>query len=239
MSLPPSVNTGSWTPWVTHGDFNQIAFAIQQALNKVQTATLVRVESCTTDGSAAPIGTVNVTPLVGQVDALGKVTPHTTVFSLPYLRLQAGANGIIIDPQQGDIGIAVFCSRDISSVVSTQDAAGPGSGRKFSFSDGIYLGAILSAAAPTQYLQFNDDGITLKTTQDFDATASGNVNIKATGNIIMSGDSIQAGGSPSPVVTKAFITEWINGLLRPALATAGIIVPAPGADAVTTTFEAS
>lgn len=225
----PSLGTGS--PWSTQGDYNSIIFAAQQLLQKMQTATLVQVVSCTVDGALGPIGTVNVTPLVNQVDPNGNPTPHTTVFGLPYFRPQAGTNGIIMDPQPGDIGAAVFASRDISKVQSTQAQANPGSARQYDYADGIYLGTVLSAAAPTQYLLFAEAGITLATPNAID--------IKATGNIILSGDSIQAGASPAPVVTKAFITEWINGLLRPALLSAGITVAAPSPDALTTTFEAS
>jgi hypothetical protein len=159
-----------------------------------------------------------------MIDGFGKITPHVTVFGLPYLRIQGGANAVIIDPQVGDIGVAVFASRDISQIKATRKQGGPGSGRSYDWSDGIYLSTVLSASAPTQYIQFNADGISV---------------VSPSGQITLTADSIQAGSSPTPVVTEAFIAEWINGLLRPALAAHGIVVAAPASDALTTTFEAS
>jgi phage baseplate assembly protein gpV len=135
-----------------------MAFVVQQALAKMQTATLVRVESCTNAGDLSPVGFVDVTPLVNQLDGQGNPTPHVTVYNLPYLRVQGGSNGIIVDPEKGDIGVAVFASRDISKVKSTKSQSNPGSYRQYSFADGMYLGGMLNGT-PSQYIQFNAAGI--------------------------------------------------------------------------------
>jgi hypothetical protein len=237
LSTPP-ISIGALTPWSSQGDYNTHFFAIQQALSKLQTATLVRVEACTNNGGVSPIGTVDVTPLVNQIDALGNATPHITVFGLPYLRIQGGTNAVIIDPQPGDIGVAVFASRDISKVKNTQAQANPGSGRQYEFPDGIYLGTVLSKAAPQQYIQFNSGGINLVSPQEIQIQSSGDTDITASGNIILSGATIKAGSSPVPVVSQPFIT-WVTTVLLPALATHGIIVTAPPGNSVTTIFEAS
>jgi phage baseplate assembly protein gpV len=152
------VTSGQQRPQSTWGEFNNIAFLVQQALGKMQTATLVRVESCTNAGGVSPVGFVDVTPLVNQIDAQGNPTPHVTIHNVPYFRLQGGANGIIIDPVAGDIGVCVFASRDISKVKSTKKQANPGSFRQYSFSDGMYLGGMLNGT-PTQYVQFSAAGI--------------------------------------------------------------------------------
>lgn len=152
------VTSGQQRSQSTWGDFNNIAFLVQQALGKMQTATLVRVESCTNAGGVSPVGFVDVTPLVNQIDAQGNPTPHVTIHNMPYFRLQGGANGVIIDPVAGDIGVCVFASRDISKVKSTKKQANPGSFRQYSFSDGMYLGGMLNGT-PTQYVQFSAAGI--------------------------------------------------------------------------------
>ena len=219
----------------------------------MQTATLVRVEACTNSGDVSPFGCVDVTPLVSQVDALGNPTPHVTLYGIPYLRLQGGANAVIMDPEAGDIGIAVFASRDISKVKSTQDAAAPGSGRQYDFADGMYIGGCLNDA-PTQYVQFNSDGIAVVTpgkfqaqsTGDADITSSGKIQLQSTGdtditasgNIILQGATIQAGSSPLPVCSQPLVT-WITATLIPALAAHAITVAPPPATALTTVFEAS
>ncbi len=162
MASPSSDNSqvpdGSLAPQSTWGEFNNLAFMVQQALAKMQTATLVRIESCTNSGGLSPVGFVDVTPLVNQLDGQGNPTPHVTIYNVPYFRLQGGANGVIIDPQKGDIGVAVFASRDISQVKTTKKQGNPGSHRQYSFADGMYLGGMLNGT-PTQYIQFSAAGI--------------------------------------------------------------------------------
>ena len=65
-----------------------------------------------------------------------------------------------MDPVAGDIGMACFASRDISKVKATKGRANPGSKRAYNFSDAMYIGGMLNGT-PTQYVQFNADGITL------------------------------------------------------------------------------
>lgn len=210
--------SGQLDPFSTWGEYNNIYFAIQQALVKLQTATLVRIDSCTNDGDLSPVGFVDVTPLVNQIDGSTppNSTPHITVHGLPYLRMQGGASAIILDPQPGDIGVAVFASRDLSKVKSTKTQANPGSFRSYSFEDGLYLGGMLNAT-PTQYIQFAPSGISI-----------------VAGNIKAS-DGISA---PLPVLSQPFLT-WVIETLLPALVAKGITVtPPPPADSVTKVFTA-
>lgn len=159
MASSPQLS-GMLDPWTTWSEYNKIAFVVQQMLAKLQTATLVRIESCTNDGDLSPVGFVDVTPLVNQVDAAGNPTPHVTIYGLPYLRMQGGTSAVILDPQPGDVGVAVFASRDISKVKSTKAQANPGSLRSYDFADGMYLGGMLNAV-PQQYVRFGSDGITI------------------------------------------------------------------------------
>lgn len=196
-----SVNSGLAKPTTQWGEFNNISFLVQQALLKVQTATLVRIESCTNNGGLDPVGFVDVTPLVNQIDGKGNATPHVTIYNVPYLRIQGGANAIIIDPQAGDVGVCVFASRDITKVKSTKKQANPGSWRQYSFSDGLYLGGMLNAA-PTQYIQFNDSGVTITAPL---VTINGTLHV--TGDVVGQGTSlhthkhggVQAGGDQTGV----------------------------------------
>lgn len=207
--------SGQLNPWSTWGEYNNIIFAVQQALNRLQTATLVRVDACTNDGDVSPVGFVDVTPLVNQIDGKGNPTPHITIFGIPYLRIQGGTNAIIIDPQPGDIGVAVFASRDISNVKTTKAQANPGSFRSFEFEDGMYLGGMLNGT-PEQYIQFSASGIT--------AVAA---SIKASDGI----------STPVPVLSQPFLT-WVTAKLLPALLAKGITVDPPPANSLTEVFEA-
>jgi len=182
MALPSSagsdgVTSGPGAPQAQWGFPNNIAFAVQQMLAKLQTATLVRIESCTNDGGVSPVGFVNVTPLVNQIDGQGNPTLHATIFNVPYFRLQGGANAVIMDPAPGDIGIAVFASRDITKVKATKKQGNPGSYRQYSFADALYIGGVLNGT-PQQYIRFHDGGISVKTpvlTVDGDVIVTGDV----------------------------------------------------------------
>lgn len=154
------IPSGQAKPQSTWGEFNNISFLVQQALSKMQTATLVRVDACTNTGGVSPVGFVDVTPLVNQLDSQGNPMPHVTIHNVPYLRVQGGANAVIIDPQPGDIGMCAFASRDITKVKSQKAQSNPGSFRQYSFGDAMYLGGMLNAA-PTQYVQFSEAGIKL------------------------------------------------------------------------------
>lgn len=141
------------------GGSGEVAFIVESILTQIQTVTLVRVVKVK-GGGLAPVGTVDVQPLVSQVDAAGGVIAHGVIYNIPYMRLQGGGNAVIIDPQPGDIGMCGFCSRDISNVKALKNTAAPHSRRKFDFSDGLYFGGFLNGT-PEQYIMFSDGGIKL------------------------------------------------------------------------------
>src|SRR5690606_18435657 len=97
-------------------EYGALRFAILSMLLKMQTCTVVRVEAVSNDGDVSAAGTVNVRPLVQTAQADGTSRPHEIIYGVPYMRIQGGANAIILDPKVGDVGVAVFASRDISGV---------------------------------------------------------------------------------------------------------------------------
>ena len=161
-TLPANAGTpaGPIEPQDTLGQYNRDSFVILQWMAKMQTATLVKVMACTNNGGLSPFGYVDVLPLVNQIDGVGNPTPHETIYNIPYFRLQGGNNAVIIDPNVNDIGLCVFASRDISKVKATQAQANPGSYRTYDWADGLYVGGLLNGI-PSQYVQFNNEGISL------------------------------------------------------------------------------
>lgn len=135
-------------------------FLVSALIAKISTMTLVKVVAVSNTGAVAAVGTVNVQPLVNQVDGNNVGVSHGVLYNLPYLRIQGGANAVIMDPQVGDIGIAGFADHDISTVASTKAQGNPGSARQFDMADGLYLGGVLNGV-PNQYVQFNSTGITI------------------------------------------------------------------------------
>ena len=153
-----------------NSDFNAISFVVQQLLGRRSFCALVQVVACTNNGGVAAAGTVDVQPLVNQVDGQGNAMPHGVVYKLPYFRLIGGQNAIINDPQAGDLGLCVFADRDTSSVRATQAQANPGSRRRNDWADGIYIGGILNGV-PTQFIQFNGSNVTITSQQTISLNA--------------------------------------------------------------------
>lgn len=160
--------------------YNETLFLIHQVLAEISTAKLVRVQAVTNAGDVSPVGFVDVLPLVNQLDGERNAVPHGIVHNIPYFRLQGGANGVILDPQEGDIGLCVFADRDISAVKAAKAVANPGSMRRFDMADGLYIGGYLNGV-PQQYIQFNSSGISVVSPNNVTVNAGGNVTVNATG----------------------------------------------------------
>lgn len=191
-------------------DFNAHSFLIEQAINRVATTTLVMVRAVNPPAPGGAVGTLDVQPMVNQLDGAGQATPHGIVHNLPYFRLQGGANAVIMDPSVGDIGIALFASHDISSVKNTRRVANPGSRRRYSYADGLYVGGILNGQ-PTQVVQFGENGISITSPAAVTITAPSIVlhgNISTSGTVTNNGrdigsthrhSGVQAGGGISGI----------------------------------------
>lgn len=206
MASPSTSNgPGIMLPGDTWGDYTNILFVINQALAKMQTATLVQIVSCSNDGGVSPVGTVDILPLVNQWTATQAAFPHTTIYGIPYLRVQGGANAIILDPHPGDIGIAVFASRDISNVKTTKAQANPGSWRSFNYADGLYLGGVLNGV-PSQFVQFSGSGIAVTST---------------TGITLNAPVATVANGGTAKALMNDVFYQWFSSEVYPFLVTLG------------------
>lgn len=135
------------------GELNPLLFVIWQQLAKVSTIKVVLVKAVDTAKK-----TVDVQPMVNQLDGDNQSTPHGTVLGIPYIIWQYGKNAVLADPAIDDIGVMMCSDRDISSVKATKAISNPGSDNRFAAADGIYLGGILNGAAE-QWLRFTDTGM--------------------------------------------------------------------------------
>lgn len=181
-------------------DLDAHSFLIRRILDTVAGSALVQVQAVTNAGGLAAVGFVDVQPMVHQIDGAGNATPHGIVHHLPYFRLQGGANAIILDPQVGDIGIAVFADRDISSVKSSRKPANPGSRRKSSMADGLYIGGVLNGL-PVQFIAFASTGISITTPQKLTLSAA-NVTLDASGNFGVTGAVVGGVGGADQVTLQ-------------------------------------
>lgn len=172
-----------------NSDFSAINFVVRQMMARLSTATLAQVKSVDTSKKE-----VSVQPLVAQVDGFGNATQHSIVYGIPYCRLQGGSNAIILDPVVGDIGVVVFASRDISAVKSAKGPANPGSRRRFSMADGLYIASVLGAN-PTNYIKIDtsNGNVSVQTSGTLTIQAS-NVTLDASGNLHVNGNVTTAAG---------------------------------------------
>ena len=212
---------GMLAPSSLWGRYNNLRFMIQQMLANVQTASIVQIVSCSNDGGVSPVGTVDVKILVNQIDGQGHPTPHVEMYGLPYLRVQGGTNAVIMDPQAGDIGIAVFASRDITNVKSTKAQANPGSFRTHNFADGMYLGGLLNGV-PSQYVQFSTSGISVVSPSE--------VTVKAP--IVNAAN----GGTALALINDTFF-QWFSTNVYPFLVSKGYTGPAIPSGSETTILK--
>lgn len=149
---------GQQEPTDSGSEFNAIAFLCQQMMARMATMRLVEVKAVSSNGEIAAAGTVDVLPLVNQIDGDGNAQPHGVVHGVPWYRLQGGKNAIICDPQVGDIGYVDVADRDISIVKSSKKQGNPGSRRMYDLADGVYVGGVLNPV-PDQYILFGDGKI--------------------------------------------------------------------------------
>lgn len=213
---------GQLDPEDTASEFNGEEFRIRQILASIGTATLATVLSVT-GGRLESLPRVSVQPAVNQVDGAQNATAHGEVHDIPAIRQQGGKNAVICDPVEGDVGLLVTCSRDISSVKKNAGVANPGSQRQFDISDSVFIGLALGGVAD-QYVYFREDGITSldKNGNTTVTTPDGVTTTDANGNVIVTSDqgiSLTDLSGQSIVTTPGQITLSaslikINGVLE-------------------------
>lgn len=137
------------------GDLAPYQFVFDMLMSGIATATIVKVVAV--DGN-----TVDVQPMVNQIDGAGTGIPHGTINNVPWMGIYGGGCAIIAPPATGDKGLCVFCHNDISSVKKTQEPANPGTFRRHSWSDGIYVGGLpMLNPAPAQSIIFSSTGVVI------------------------------------------------------------------------------
>lgn len=200
-------STPSWLrPDSVTSQTQALDFYVKLLMGQANHAFLAKVIACSNTGQVAAPGTVDVMPLLNQFKADGTIVPPSPVYGLPYVRVQSGQSAIICDPIPNvDIGLAIVCDRDISSLKTNFDTSNPGSFRQNSKSDGIFICLALGQTIPTQYIQMlmdamgNPMGINIVSTgQPITITAS-NVTLDAAGNLKTIGEITRGAGTGDQV----------------------------------------
>lgn len=172
--------------------------SLRQFMGTKSFCTIVRVVSVTSGGDDS-VGLVDIIPLVTMLDGAGNVVQPTTIYNAPFARLQGGESAIVIDPAVGDLGIALFADRDISAVKKSKKSSPPGSLRRNSSSDAIYLGGLLNGT-PSQYIKFINGG--------------GGIEIKSPGNVNINGLKVLSDGRLQ-LVDGSIVDKHTHGGVSP------------------------
>lgn len=179
---------GQQRPEQANSDYNAYSFVVDQAISKLHTVKIVKVQAVDTDAK-----TVQVLPLVKQIDGNNETTSQGTIYSVPYRALLFGRNAVVADPAVDDVGVMICADRDISAVKETREESPPGSLRQYDQADGIYIGGLLTDQEPEQYVKFTDTGMELAD-KNGNRLASGATGWTFTGNVIFQ-NNIQLAGS--------------------------------------------
>ncbi len=148
--------------YAANSDYNTLHFMIDRMIHDINIAEVVKVLKVDGCGPGATAGFVDVLPLVCRLDNWDRTHRPATIFHIPYSRIQGGSAALIIDPQPGDIGIAVFSKMDCSIVtnypeMAKKDPVQPGSFRTFNKADGFYIGGFRNQA-PETWLELTQTG---------------------------------------------------------------------------------
>ena len=152
---------GRRTPASGNSLTNTLDLFIESRLARVSTAIPVRVDSVEkAEGPDGPAGYVSVTPLICRIDGWNNTLSPASVPRLPYFRLQAGTAAVIMDPNPGDLGLAVFAEADCSGLPQGEEhpePVRPASFRSYSKADGFYVGGFLGRT-PETWIELDPEG---------------------------------------------------------------------------------
>lgn len=202
-------------PTTGNSVLNALDFLIDRQLGaKINTSMLVRVDSVDARGPEGPAGYVSGTPMVAQTDADGNALPMASIPKMPFARLQGGIAAVVLDPVPGDLALASFCKRDISTVgQEARTPQRPGSYRNFDEADGVMVGTVLNKA-PEVWIELRQDrtiiihapeGVTIETDKSVTVNAGESVTVDAARSV-----AVRAG---SEVLLDAPVTRITGDLI--------------------------
>lgn len=185
MTTANSDNTqiaaGQLFPEDSNNEFTVITFIVRQMMSELETMTPVQVKTVHAGSGSPPVaGTVDVKLLISTLDGNANAVKPGVVYGVPYFRYQSANWAIINDPAANDFGFIVAASRDMSNVQKNPGQVNPGSFRKYSFSDGIFVPAPYSSALPQATFWLKADGSFNLTSKDgvvLSSDGSGNLTV--------------------------------------------------------------
>ena len=184
MPLENDQQTTNYRASQSVGGAAEFEAIVRSLMGKNHTLMLGEVMAITQEASStAAVGYLSVRPMVFMVDGSNNNYARATINNVPFFRLQAGGNAVILNPKVGDIGLIAYCERDISMVKRNKKQAAPNSRRQFNINDAVYLGGMLNGV-PSQYIHFTDNKVIVKAATEIVLDAP---QVTATGKFTASG----------------------------------------------------
>lgn len=204
----------------------QQEFIIGRMLARVHTNTLVRVLAVRP--TVGKVGFVDVLPMVQEADTARAVIQQSPIYNVPYVRYQGGPSAVVLDPAVGDIGLASFAERDITSVKATTQQGPAATDRRHDMADGLYIGGVLNPE-PTQYVRFQPEaaGIDIHSPASINITADVDITLDAGGSITLhAGASTAMHADTSLDLQSGTTTNMQSGTTTTLTAPGGFVVNA-------------
>jgi hypothetical protein len=149
-----------------NSDINRHAFQHEQLSGEKRTHFVAKIVKVYNRNSLDEPCTVDIQPVVKQMDGVGKASSHGTIYGIPVPRNQSGDSVLINDPQTGDVANFSVLDRDHSSSQANDWAeSNPGSFRRSSMSDAVFHSVMpRKGQAVKQFIRFDDGdgGLTIQ-----------------------------------------------------------------------------
>lgn len=169
-------------------EYNGLIYIINSIIsNRVRGAEIVKVIANNGDG------TIDVLPVIKNVDASGNAIQETPIFGVKYIEWQYGINAFQAEPAIGDIGLLIVCTKDTKNVKSGI----VGDLGSFELESGIYFGGLKGLNQPaTQFIKMDENGITITTPKS--------LTVNATEDVVVNGVdvSVNASGKANIVASE-------------------------------------
>lgn len=174
-------------------------FIVEQMTKGMMTAMPVIVQAVNSPDNEL----IDVTPAISQENANGDSVDHNVIYNVPVCRLQRGNSAVIMRPKVGDRGLVVFATQDISIFKKVKDFCKSGTFARHDWANAIYVMGLCNTA-PTQYIEFNDDNITIVTPKlivngDIETTGAIKNNTKMIGSVHTHSGVTTGGGTTGQV----------------------------------------
>ena len=175
-------------------EYNGLIYIINSIIsNRVRGAEIVQVIANNGDG------TIDVLPVIKNVDANETAIEETPIFGVKYIEWQYGINGFQAEPAVGDVGLLIVCTKDTKNI----RAGIVGDLGTFELESGIYLGGLKGFnQPPTQFIKMDENGIEITTPKSLTVNATENVvvngvdvNVNASGKANIVASVINLGGT--------------------------------------------